>query len=423
MDLLAPFRRKAAAVTPAPRAATQSVGGGVLIETSQQLDEYLRTGNSASAAGVMVTPETALRVAAVYGSVRIRSGTVANMPLGLKRKVDSRTRQDATDNPLQAVLARRPNRWMTASSFRRMLECHVLLRGAGFALIVRNFRGEVIELIPLHPDRVKVEQRADLSLVYRYRRKDGGEQTFQQSDVFHLIGPTFDGITGLSILSYARETIGLATAIQQHGSSFFENGTSLGAVLKHPGKLGNEGVETLKDSLDNYRGSENANKTLVLEEGMSFERIGMSAVDAQFVEAIKATRTDIAMFFGVPPFMLGDTEKSTSWGSGLEQQAQGYVAYTAEDSLTAWEQTIDRDLIPANEPDLFARFNRAALVRGDIKTRYGAYAIGRNGGWLSANDIRANEDLNPIDGGDVYLLPLNMTTADTQDEEKPNEPA
>lgn len=390
-----------------PRAATQSADGGVLIQTPDQLDEYLR-GAGASGAGVVVNADTAMRVASVFACVRIIAGAVATMPLQLKRRTGPNTREDASDHPLHQVLSRRPNRWMTPSGFRRMLQAHLLLRGNAYALKVPNARGEVTALLPLHPDRTSSDQLDDMSIVYRYRTKAGAERIFRQDEIFHLIGLTLDGVNGVSVITYARETIGLSAAISRHGSTFFKNGTNPGAVLRAKNKLGPEGVETLQQSLASYRGADNANKTLVLEEDMEFEHIGMSATDAQFVEAIGATRTDIAMFFGVPPHMLGDTAKSTSWGSGIEQQSIGFVAYTLEDWLTGWEQTIGRDLIADKETDLFARYNRAGLVRGDIKTRYGAYAVGRQWGWLSANDVRELEDMNPVEGGDAYLVPLNM---------------
>lgn len=418
------FRRSQAVALPAPKAATQSSDGGVLIRTADELDRYMRGDGSGTSSGVAVNPDTAMRVAAVYGCVRIIAGAVATMPLQLKRRVDEKTRKDASDHPLWPVLHRTPNAWMTPSGFRRMMQAHILLRGNAYALIVRNARSQIVSLLPLHPDRVTVEQADDQGIAYRYRRKNGSEIVFPQGDVFHLIGLTLDGVHGLSVIGYARESIGLSIATERHGATLFKNGTSIGAILKAKNKLGHEGIENLKTSLEEYRGSENANKTLILEEDMGYEKLGMTAVDAQFVETIGATRTDIAMFFGVPPHMLGDTTKSTSWGSGIEQQSQGFVSYTLEDWLTGWEETIDRDLI-AGEPDIFAKFNRAGLVRGDIKTRYGAYAIGRQWGWLSANDVRSLEDLNPIEGGDEYLVPLNMIdpTKPPPEEKEPNEPS
>lgn len=325
------WRRRADSNEIVPRAATQSNGGGVLINTSDQLDAYLRGDAVGSGAGVAVTPDTAMRVAAVYACVRIIAGAVATMPLQLKRRVDAKTREDASDHALYAVLGRRPNQWMTPSGFRRMLQAHLLLRGNAFALKVRNGRRDVVGLLPLHPDRVKTKQRDDLSIVYTYTTRQGVERTFGQDEIFHLVGLTLDGVNGVSVISYAREAIGLSSALTSHGSSFFRSGTNPGAVLRAKGKLGPDGIANVKQSLEDYRGVENANKTLVLEEDMAFEKIAMSSSDAQFVEAIGATRTDIAMFFGVPPHMLGDTTKTTSWGSGIEQQSIGFVAYTLED--------------------------------------------------------------------------------------------
>ena len=393
-----------------PRAATQSGGGGVTITTAAQLSEYLSSGAGMSASGAAVTPETAMRVAAVFGCVRIISGAVATMPLALKRRVDARTRQDASDHSLWRVLRKRPNRWMTPSGFRRMMTAHVLLRGNAYALIVRS-GNRVVELIPLHPDRVRVVQADDLGLVYTYTRKDGVQATLQQSEVFHLIGLTLDGVTGVSVIQHARESIGLALTAEKHGNTTFANGTVLGAVLKHPKTIGKEAQEALQASLDRYRGAENAGKTLILEEGMDWTPLGMTAEDAQYIETRKFTRSDIAMFFGVPPHMIGDTEKSTSWGTGIEQQSLGFVAYTLQDWLTAWEETIGRDLI--SEDDIYAKFNPAGLLRGDINSRYAAYSTARQWGWLSINDIRELENLNPIENGDDYLQPMNMEPAGT----------
>jgi HK97 family phage portal protein len=373
-----------------------------------KLAMFLR-GGAESSSGSVVTADTAMRVGAVYGCVRIISGAVATMPLDVKRRVNATTRLDADDHSLWKVLRRRPNSWMKPAQFRRMMQAHLLLRGNAYAMIARNSMGEVTDLLPLHPDRVKVSQNDDLSLRYEYHRLKGGKLELPQEDVFHLMGMTLDGITGVSVITYARETVGLAQATAQHGASFFRNGTHVGTVLKHPNQLGLEGQDLLRQSLEKYRGASNAHKTLILEEGMDFASLGMSAADAQFVETLKLTRTDIGMFFGVPPHMLGDTEKSTSWGTGIEQQSAGFVAYTLEDWLTCWEEGINADLIGERDPKLYARFNRAALVRGDFKARWEGYVKGLQWGVYSPDDIRALEDENPRpDGkGGVYYDPPN----------------
>jgi len=388
-----------------PRASFQDKGGGVVISTSQQLDEALRAGDL-TASGTSVTPDRAMRVAAVYACVRIRAGVVANMPLHIKRRVDERVREDASDDQLWKIFRRKPNRWQTPSQFKRMMQAHLLLRGNAFAMIVMS-RGEVIELIPIHPDRVECKQNDDLSLSYTYTRKDGRRVVLKQNEVFHLVGLSLDGVHGVSVITYARETIGLSMSMENHGASVFRNGARASVVLRHPNKLGKEGLEFLRASLDEYRaGGDSEGKALILEEGMDTTSLSMTAEDAQWIESRKFSRTDIAMFFGVPPHMIGDTEKSSSWGTGIEVQTQGFVTFSAEDDLTTWEETINRDLIP-EDSDLYAKFNRAALVRGDIKARWDSHVKALQWGVASPNEIRALEDMNPREGGDVFYPPPN----------------
>lgn len=400
-----------------PRASFQDAGGGIVITTAQQLEEALRSG-TVTASGAAVTPDSAMRVAAVYACVRIISGAVATLPLHIKRRVDERTREDASETPIWTVLRRKPNRWQTPSQFRRMLQAHLLLRGNAYAMIVRS-RGLVQELIPLNPDRVEVRQTDDLALEYIYTRQDGRRIRLRQDEVFHLVGLTLDGVHGVSAIAYARETIGLSLAMEDHGATTFRNGARVSGVLKHPNKLGAEAVANLKAGLEEFRsGGEQEGKNLILEEGMDYARIAMTAEDAQWIESRKFSRTDIAMFFGVPPHMIGDTEKSTSWGTGIEQQSIGFVAWTLEDHLTMWEEAINRDLIGA-EDDLYARFNRAALVKGDIKARWEAYVKGLQWGVYSPNEIRALEDQNPRDGGDVFYPPPNTAGVPANDHHEP----
>ncbi|MBB3396864.1 phage portal protein [Rhizobium sp. BK060] len=403
----------------------QPAGGGTVIVTSDQLEEALRNGN-VSASGATVNSETAMRSAAVYACVRLIAGAVATLPLDVKRRTNARTREDASDTPLWRLLRRKPNRWQTPSQFRRMMQAHLLLRGNAYGLIVRsvNRSRDVKEIIPIHPDRVRCKQNDDLSLTYTYTTLAGRQVTLVQSEVFHLVGLTFDGVHGVSVLTYAREAIGEALVMTEHGATMFRNGARVSGVLTHPGKLGDKEFENLKASLDEFRASgERDGKAMILEEGMKFERVAMTSADAQWIESRKFTRAEIAMFFGVPPTMIGDnTGSDSNWGTGLEQKSNGFVAYTLEDHLTTWEETIFRDLIADETSDLYARFNRAALVRGDIKTRWDAYMKGRQMKVLSANDVRELEDMNPVDGGDVYENPLINVDTKTTEEEPANEP-
>lgn len=401
------FERPANAVKPS--------GGGVLITDLRELEDYLKSG-SVSKAGVAVNADSAMRVAAVFACVRIISGAVATLPLHIKRRIDDRTREDASDTSLWRLIRRRPNRWQKPAQFRRMLQAHVLLRGNAYCLIVRS-RGEITELIPMHPDRVKVEQAADFGMSYTYTRPDGRTMPLRQSEVFHLFGLTLDGIRGVTPITYARETIGLALAMEDHGSTTFKNGARPGLMLSHPAKLGEEGRTNLKGSLDDYRaGGANEGKALILEEGMKLEKLEMSAVDTQWIESRKFTRSDIAMFFGVPPHMIGDTEKSTSWGTGIEQQKDGFVAFTLEDHLTMWEEGVTVDL--TDDESLYAKFNRNALVKGNIKDRWEAYVKALQWGVYNPDKVLALEDENPREdgqGGKYYDPPNTAGSSSSSD--------
>ncbi|MBL4757493.1 MAG: phage portal protein [Rhizobiales bacterium] len=404
----------------APMASVQSASGGTVISTPHDLDEALRSGN-VTQSGVSVTAGKAMSVAAVYASVRIISGAVATLPLHLKRRVDALTREDASDLNLWNVIRRKPNRWQKPAQFRRMLQAHVLLLGNGYALIVRS-RGEVQELIPLDPHRVKVRQLDDLSLEYTWTRKDGRKIIFRQDEIFHLFGLTLDGITGVTPLTYARETIGLALAQESHGATQFKNGLNVGGYLKSEKALGEAGRATLRASMDEYRAEgERAGKWMVLEDGLTAEMLTMSAVDAQWIESRKFTRSEIAMFFGVPPHMIGDTENSTNWGTGLEQQSNAFKAFSLEDHLTMWEEACNLDLLTEQQSDIFFRFNRSALVRADTKARWASHVQSLQWGVSSPNEIRALEDQNPREGGDVYYDPPN-TAGDTTTKDVNNEP-
>ena len=390
---------------------------------SGSIDEMVKHygyGGYQTASGAVVNSQSALRVAAVYACVRLISGAVKNMPLQIKRRVSANERQSADDHAVHKLLNRKPNNWMTPSGFKQLMTTWALLRGNGCAQIVRSL-GQPVALLPLHPDRLDIKQLDDLTVVYTYTTKDGRRITLPAADVFHFMPFTLDGVVGVTPITYARETIGLSLVTEKHGATVFSNGTHVGAVLKAKGKLSPEAQNTLRLSLDAYRGAAHAGKNLILEEDMSFEKLGMTAEDAQYIETRKLSRSDIAMFFGVPPHMIGDTDASTSWGTGIEAMSTGFVTYTLEDYLTAFEEAVNSRLVPANDNDIYARFNRAALVRGDLKTRWESYAKGLQWGVYCPDDVRANEDMNPRpDGkGGIFYDPPN--TAGKSSKDNPDE--
>ncbi len=406
------FRRMSGAAEQ-PKAAVQSGAGGIVVSSVEELAEVMNAG-AETAAGQRVTPESAMRLAAVFACVRLISGALSNLPLQVMERRDDNVRLERSDLGVSGVLRRRPNRWQTPKQFKQTMTAHVLLRGNAFAQIVRS-RGGIIALYPLDPDRMEVAQGDDLGIRYTYTRRSGSRVVLPQSDVFHLVGLSLDGVRGVSPIAYAREVLGLSMAQERHGAATFRNAARPSSVMTHPGRLGPEGVATIRASLDEYRaGGESEGRTLILEEGMSVAPLSMTAEDAQWIESRKMSRTDIAMVFGVPPHMIGDTEKTTSWGSGIEQQSIGFVTYTLEDHLTAWEETVNRDLIA--EPGIYTRFNRNALLRGDLKTRKEFYVSMMQWGVFSPNEVRGKEDENPREGGDVYYDPPNMAGGSAEPE-------
>src|SRR3546814_698394 len=299
-----------------------------------------------------------------------------------------------------------------------MLQAHVLLRGNGYALKSVS-RGEVRELIPLHPDRVRVRQLDSMELEYDIVRRNGTQYTVPQSEMFHLFGLTLNGYCGVSPMTFARETIGQVRARDRQVAGTFRNGARpSGAVAMPDGKkLSDQAYNNLQRSLDEFRaGGERDGGVLLLEEGLKWETISLSPIDLQWIEAQKLSRSEICMFFGVPPSMIGDNSGSDSnWGTGLQQKADGFGAYTLDDHLVMWEEEIGAMIA---DPKVYARFNRAAMVRTDIKTRYGAHAQALQWGWLSPNEVRALEDMNPRDDGDIYYPPPNTAGKDGGTSEK-----
>jgi HK97 family phage portal protein len=367
-----------------------------------------------------VTAETAMRVAAVYASARIISGQCATLPMMIKRRLDAARREDASDTSVWRLFNRRPNAWQKPHQFKRMMTAHVLLRGNAYALKSRNARGEVQALIPLHPDRVQTVQNKDMTVQHIYTRPDGQLVRFAADEVFHLYCLTLNGYSGVTPITYAREAIGEAMAMEAHGSSVFRNGASVSGALSHPQKLSEEAHARLVASMDEFAsGGRREGKAIVLEEGMSFEQIGMNAVDAQWIEGRKFSRSEIFMFFGVFPHIVGDAEGNSQLGSSLEQQTQAFVTFSMEDWFTMWEEGITSDCIAERDwGTLYAKINRNAMVKSDLKTRNEAYAKALQWGWKNVDQIRALEDENPREDGrgGIYYDPPNTAGGQAQTE-------
>lgn len=402
-----------AGVSPRPRS---DAGGEVISLNDPEAIAFLR-GGMGSASGAAVNIQTAMKVAVVWRCLHLIAGVTGNLPIDLYRRVSERERQPAIGHPVRTVLTQRPNGWQTPAEFRKMLTAHAVMKGAGFGIKITS-RGRLMEIWPVSdPDRMQVHQRPDMTLGYRYTRQDGSQVELEGSDVLHLRGLTWDGVHGVGVLRHAREAMGLSLQVEQAGARLFRQGMIGGKVFTKPGVLGNEAFDRLKAQLnEQHAGAENAHKNLILEDGLTTAGELMTAEDMQFLGLREFQRSDAAIFMGVPPHMVGIVDKTTSWGSGIEQQSTGFVQYTADDWMVMWEQSIARDLLnqtpsrtgqPGPDADLYARINRNALLRGAMKDRWATYVQALQWGVYSPNEVRAFEDANPRDGGDEYYDPPN----------------
>jgi len=369
--------------------------------------------SSKSTAGVTVTPDNALELAAVWACVRVKQEDIGKLPCHLYQKQKDGSRERATKHPLYELVLSRPNRLQTAFDFKAFMQGQLDLRGNALAIKEFDGRGQVVNLWPVPWSAVVVKTTQDnRQAFYEITFPSGRRETFPADGVVHLRGLSIDGVVGLSPISYHRETIGLGKAAETYGAAFFGNNAKPGGMLTVKQTIGPEAAAKLRaDWEDRFQGPENAHKLVILDGEMDWKQIGMDNADAQFVETRKLTNQDIYRIYRMPPHKVGDLERATF--SNIEQQSLEYVTDCLLSDMVRWEQTLKRDLLTDTEraAGYFFEFMPDALLRGDMKSRYEAYAIARNWGVLSVNEIRDRENLNRITNGDIYLQPLNMIEA------------
>lgn len=363
-----------------------------------------------------VDEKTALQHVAVYACIRVISEAVAQLPLQVFERTE-KGKKTAYNHPLYFLLHDQPNPEMTSFVFRETLTAHLLTYGNAYSQIIRNGKGEVIGLYPLMPDKIKVNRDDKNRLVYIYSKYDeanpnikaSGEIYLRSEDVLHIPGLGYDGLVGYSPIAVAKNAIGISLACEEYGASFFANGASPSGVLEHPGVI--KDPEKVRNAWRAAYGSGNAHKTAILEEGMKYTPISIPNNEAQFLETREFQLEEIARLYRVPLHMIGDLNHATY--SNIEQQSMEFVKYTLDPWLIRWEQSIQKSLLSDPEKKkYFVKFNVDGLLRGDYASRMQGYATGRQNGWLSANDIRELEDMNPIpeeSGGDLYLCNGSFT--------------
>ena len=368
--------------------------------------------------GKPVNERTAMQTTAVYACVRILAEAVASLPLHVYEYQDDGGKKLVHDHPLYYLLHDEPNPEMTSFVFRETLMSHLLIWGNAYAQIIRDGAGRVLGLYPLLPDKMDVQRDDRGNIYYVYSRnsdenpmfKEYGDIRLKAEEVLHIPGLGFDGLIGYSPIAMAKNAVGMTLACEEYGASFFENGANPGGVLEHPGVL--KDPSKVRESWNSvYRGVNNAHKIAVLEEGMKYQQIGIPPEEAQFLETRKFQINEIARLYRIPPHMIGDLDKSSF--SNIEQQSLEFVKYTLDPWVIRWEQSLQRSLLlPGEKGKYFIKLNVDGLLRGDYQSRMNGYAVGRQNGWFSANDIREMENMNPIpdeQGGNLYLINGAMT--------------
>ncbi|MCB6184278.1 phage portal protein [Leeia sp. TBRC 13508] len=364
----------------------------------------------ASDAGVLVNADTAMGLTAVQACVTLLAESIGQLPVALYRRNDKDGRELVLDHPVARLLAR-PNAFQTSFEHIEQKQLSLGLRGNAYVFKQMGQDGYPESLTVLDPDRVQVLKGTDLMPYYRLI--ETGE-VLPMRLIHHVRWSSANSYIGMSPIDLHKNALGLALAVDKHASKMFQNGTTLSGVIERPSDVAPIASRAVIDGiLDDWAkrqgGLDNVGKTALLQEGMTFKALAMTNEDAQLILSRKMSVTEIARIFKVPPHMIGDLEKATF--SNIEHQAIQFVIYCLLPWVKRHEQAMMRDFLLDSDADLYIECNVAGLLRGDLKTRYEAYAVGRQWGWLSVNDIRRLENMSPVKGGETYLQPLNMVDA------------
>lgn len=388
-------------------------------------DFWFEPVSSRTATGMRVSPDRALQLPVVFACVRVLAESFSVLPLRLYRG-RGKNRQPLTQHWLYDLLGRRPNKWQTPFEWREMMQGHLALRGNAYNQIVSDRRGNITDLIPLHPDRVKIELLGsgnEFDYRYRYTDRFGHEQVYVRGEIWHIRGLSSDGIVGMSPIELARESVGLALSAQDYGARFFANDAKPGGGwIEFPGSFKDKAARvTFRESFQEAQTGLNRGKIAVLEHGMKFHELGLTNKDSQFLEARQFQVSDIARMFRIPPHLVGDLSKATF--SNIEQQSLDFVIHTMTPWVERWESSIETNLLLEEDGDVEVEYDFAGLLRGDQAARAMYYASGIQNGWMVRNEARTKEGLEPIEGLDEPLRPLNMVEeSDAEAQEKPPTP-
>jgi HK97 family phage portal protein len=380
------------------------------VSFSQAWDAYF--GMTQAKAGVPVNWQTALDVSVVYACLRVIANGIAQVPLRVMKELpDGKGWEPATKHPLYKVLNRKPNPWMTSFALRETMILHLGLTG-NFYAYKNMVRGQVKELIPVDPAHITVTRHDDYSITYRLTSLDGSSVELPQSLVWHVRGPSWDTWMGLDPVKLAREAIGLTIATENTQAELHANGLQMSGTYSTEQKIGADDYKKIQAWIAAQVGGPNKHKPFVIDSGFKWTPQTMTGVDSQHLETRKFQVEQICHAFGVFPAMIGHPSQSMTFASA-EQVFQAHVAHTLTPWVERLEQSIDNDLLDGPEDEGYeAHFNLNSLQRGAFKDRFEGYSksLGSGGSpaWMTPNEIRALEDLNPVDGGDELPKPTQV---------------
>lgn len=374
--------------------------------------DYLITGgvSGPSWSGERVSVKVARQLSVLYRCESLIAEVEGSLPLHIYRRGRDGSREVARENYLYPLVHDRVNPLTTAQGFREAMTRDALATGNGVALKEFDASGRVRNLWKMAAQRTEIFwDEQERTLVFRYHTEKSGHIDLQPSQVFHLAGPTHNGLIGYSVIQdYAANAIGSAIAARKFGAKFFANGARASGALSHPAKLTEAARSNLKKSTMEQIGGEGKLGLLILEEGMKFEQMSISPDDAQMLGTIDADDHDLCRWYGVPPILAGVTSKTTSWGSGIEHLNIFFLQYTKSPWLKRWEAAIQRDLIGWDNHSLYAEHDVAGLLRGDLKAQ-AAYlkTMVADTGIMEYNEGRAKLNLNPVPAGAMFARPMN----------------
>jgi len=387
-----------------------------------------RGGLPVARSGAQVTAETALYVSTVLACARVYMNGTAQVPWRLMQATGDK-RLPVTDLALAKLLTRRPNPWQTSYEFRETITLHAMLTGNAYVFVNRvGTKREIRELIPLEPKLVEVKRKPDLTLEYKVSSDQGAAQTFGADAIWHVRGPSWNSWLGLDVIKHAREAVGLAITLERSQAEFQQNGAQTSGVLAAKHKLSPERFEFLSAWIDKpLPGGERFGKPLVVDDEAEYMNRSFSAVDQQLVESRKMQIEEICRTFGVMPIMVGYSDKTATYASA-EQMFLAHVVHTLSPWYKRLEESADANLLTEEERDAgyYTKFFPNALMRGAAKDRSEFYknALGdtQRPGYMTRNEVRALEDLNPVDGGDEFPALITKPDNAPPDDDPPEEP-